>query len=235
MPCPSSCRPCRTRQKKSNPLQKSGGNNGDPVQFGVRSVVPACYYKSMEFTNANFTHQILIAMPGMADPRFSETLTYIIKHDEEGAVGLVINKPLDLPLSRLLTEISLPPLEPLPTPEPHVLFGGPVQPNMGFVLHRDNGHWNACTAVADGIFVTSSRDILDAISQGKGPSEYLVALGYAGWSAGQLEDEMAQNAWLTCDPDTELLFELPFAKRWQAAALRLGVDLRLLSDQVGHA
>ena len=188
----------------------------------------------MEFADANFTHKILIAMPAMADPRFVETLTYIIKHDEDGAVGLVINKPLELTLSQLLAEINLPRLRPVRTEMP-VLYGGPVQPQMGFVLHREEGAWNACTPVADDIFITSSRDILDAISQGKGPSDYLVALGYAGWSPGQLEEEMALNAWLTCDADFELLFGLPFDRRWQAAAGRLGVDLRLLSDQIGHA
>jgi putative transcriptional regulator len=188
----------------------------------------------MEFANANFTHKILIAMPAMADPRFAETLTYIIKHDEDGAVGLVINKPLDLPLAQLLTEIRLPPLGGTPAESP-VLFGGPVQPQMGFVLHREAGPWSSCTPVDDDICITSSRDILDAISQGKGPHDFIVALGYAGWSPGQLEEEMANNSWLTCDADYELLFGLPYEQRWQAAASRLGVDLRLLSDQVGHA
>ena len=188
----------------------------------------------MEFTDANFTHKILIAMPAMADPRFVDSLTYIIKHDHDGAVGLVINKPLELSLSQLLTEINLPRLRPARVEMP-VLYGGPVQPQMGFVLHREEGPWSATTPVADDIYITSSRDILDAISQGLGPQHYLVTLGYAGWSPGQLEDEMAMNAWLTCDADAELLFDLPYESRLQAAASRLGVDLRLLSDQVGHA
>jgi len=200
----------------------------------ISAARPSCYYKSMEFTDANFTHKILIAMPAMADPRFAETLTYIIKHDHDGAVGLVINKPLELSLSQLLTEINLPRLQAAPVEMP-VLYGGPVQPQMGFVLHREEGAWNACTQVEDDIYITSSRDILDAISQGKGPHDYLVTLGYAGWSPGQLEDEMGQNAWLTCDADVDLLFGLPYEQRWQAAASRLGVDMRLLSDQIGHA
>ena len=189
----------------------------------------------MEFTQANFTHQLLIAMPGMADPRFFRSLTYIFRHDDEGAIGLVINKPLDLQLHKLLSDFHLPVLANLPRPAQPVMFGGPVQPQMGFVLHREPGPWSSCMTIADNICVTNSRDILDAISQGKGPADYLVVLGYAGWSPGQLEEEMALNAWLTCAPDDELLFSLPFEQRWQAAADRLGVDIRLLSDQVGHA
>lgn len=188
----------------------------------------------MEFTNANFTHTLLIAMPNMADPRFAETLTYVINHDEEGAVGLVINKPTDLSLTQLLSEINLPRLRQASEEKP-VLYGGPVQPQTGFVLHRGEGPWSASKAIADDVFVTSSRDILDAISQGKGPHDYLVMLGYAGWAPGQLESEMAQNAWLTCEADPELLFGLPFDQRWRAAAGRIGIDLLLLSGQVGHA
>lgn len=190
----------------------------------------------MEFKNANFTNQLLIAMPAMADPRFAETLTYVFQHDENGAVGLVINRPLELRVSKLLEEIRLPALSPLRRPELPVLFGGPVQPEMGFVIHREPGPWASCKLVGDDICVTNSRDILDAISQGKGPDDYLVVLGYAGWSAGQLEQEMAWNSWLSCPADPDLLFGLPFDMRWQAAASKLGVDLRLLSsDQVGHA
>jgi putative transcriptional regulator len=195
----------------------------------------ACYYEVMEFTKPDFTHQLLIAMPGMADPRFARALTYVFKHDDEGAIGLVVNKPLALPVHKLLSDLGLPSLAALSRPEQPVLYGGPVQPQMGFVLHREAGPWSSCMPVAEGICVTNSRDILDAIAQGHGPGDYLVALGYAGWSAGQLEGEMAQNAWLTCNPDDMLLFSLPLEQRWQAAADKLGVDIRLLSDQVGHA
>lgn len=189
----------------------------------------------MTLQNTNFTHQCLIAMPDMQDSRFSETVTYIVKHDEEGAVGLVINKPLELSLMQLLKEIRLPAIYPLADPDMPVLFGGPVSSEAGFVLHKDNGQWNSSLKVEGGLCVTSSRDILDAISQGKGPPDYLVTLGYAGWSAGQLEQEIANNAWLICPADEQLLFELPFEGRWQAAAQKIGVNLHLLSNQVGHA
>jgi putative transcriptional regulator len=189
----------------------------------------------MTFENANFTHQCLIAMPAMADPRFAHTLTYIIKHDEEGAVGIVVNKPMELPLTRLLAEINMTPVAPLRNPQQLVLFGGPVNPQMGFVLHRQQGDWNSTLPVDGGICITSSRDILDAISQGEGPDDYLVALGYSGWGAGQLEQEMAENTWLTCPADAELLFDVPLDKRWQAGIQRLGVDPSFLSSDAGHA
>lgn len=189
----------------------------------------------MTFENANFTHQCLIAMPLMADTRFAHTLTYIIKHDEEGAVGIVVNKPMELPLTRLLAEISTPVTAPLRHPQQPVLFGGPVSPQMGFVLHRQRGDWNTTMPVADGICVTSSRDILDAIAQGEGPDDYIVALGYAGWSAGQLEQEIAENAWLTCPADSQLLFDVPLDQRWQAGIKRLGIDPSFLSNDAGHA
>jgi putative transcriptional regulator len=189
----------------------------------------------MSFETANFTHQCLIAMPAMADPRFAHSLTYVIKHDEDGAVGLVVNKPLNLPLTKLLSEINTTQVAPLRHPEQPVLFGGPVNPQMGFVLHQVEGQWNSTLPISDGICVTSSRDILDAIAQGQGPDDYIVVLGYAGWSAGQLEQEMADNAWLTCPVDTELLFSLPFEQRWQAGIHRLGIDPAFLASEAGHA
>lgn len=189
----------------------------------------------MTLENANFTHQCLIAMPAMADPRFSHSLTYIIRHDEEGAVGLVVNKPLELPLSTLLSEIGTGVMAPLRHPDQPVMFGGPVNPQMGFVLHREQGSWGNTLLISDGIHVTSSRDILDAIARGEGPDDYLVALGYAGWGAGQLESEMVANAWLTCPADTELLFSVPFDERWQAGIHRLGVDPAFLASEAGHA
>ncbi|HQV41473.1 MAG: YqgE/AlgH family protein [Moraxellaceae bacterium] len=189
----------------------------------------------MTLENANFTHQCLIAMPAMDDPRFAQSLTYIIKHDEEGAVGLIVNRPLPLHLDHLLKELESAPSAALQLPGPRVLFGGPVSTQMGFVLHREEGHWNSTLPVADGIYVTSSRDILDAIAQGQGPDEYLVALGYAGWAPGQLEEEMGQNAWLTCDADADLLFNLPFEQRWHAGIHKLGIDPAFLASEAGHA
>ncbi|MDF2446752.1 MAG: putative transcriptional regulator [Moraxellaceae bacterium] len=189
----------------------------------------------MEIESANFTNQCLIAMPAMADPRFAHALTYVIKHDDEGAVGLVVNKPLQLPLSKLLSEISTNLVAPLRNPALPVLFGGPVNTEMGFVLHREKGDWNSTLPISEEICVTSSRDILDAIAQGQGPDDYLVVLGYAGWSAGQLEEEMAANAWLTCPVDNDLLFNLPFEQRWEAGIHKLGIDPVFLASEAGHA
>lgn len=189
----------------------------------------------MTLETANFTHQCLIAMPAMADPRFVQTLTYIIRHDADGAVGLVINRPLELPLSKLLGELNAPPVVPLRNPAQPVLFGGPVNPQMGFVLHRDPAQWSSSLPVAEGITVTSSRDILEAIARGQGPDDYLVVLGYAGWGPGQLEEEMAANAWLTCPADPELLFSLPFDARWSAGIHKLGIDPAFLASEAGHA
>lgn len=189
----------------------------------------------MTLPNANFTHQCLIAMPEMQDGRFAHTVTYIVRHDEDGAVGLVLNRPLELTVSELLTEVRLPVIAEFPRPEQPVLYGGPVSTEAGFVLHQDKGHWNSSMEVDDNLCVTSSRDILDAISHGKGPARYQIMLGYAGWGAGQLEKEIAENAWLVCPADAGLLFEMPYDQRWEAAARRIGVDVHLLSAQVGHA
>jgi putative transcriptional regulator len=190
--------------------------------------------EAMTLETANFTHQCLIAMPAMADPRFAHSLTYIIKHDAEGAVGLVVNKPLNLPLTKLLSEVSLPATAPLRDPESRVLFGGPVNPQMGFVLHPDGREWKSTVTVEDGICVTSSRDILEAIAAGSGPDDYIVVLGYAGWGPGQLEQEIVANAWLTCPADNDLLFHVPLKERWSAGIHRLGIDPAFLSTEAGH-
>lgn len=189
----------------------------------------------MTLTTANFTHHCLIAMPAMADSRFAQTLTYIIQHDKDGAVGLVVNKPLDLPLDQLLVDMNSKALVPLRRPEQPVLFGGPVNTEMGFVLHKDEGSWKHTVAVEEGIHVTTSRDILDAIANGTGPDDYIVVLGYAGWGAGQLEQEMVANSWLTCPADDELLFHLPYERRWEAGIRKLGVDPAFLASEAGHA
>lgn len=189
----------------------------------------------MTLENANFSNQLLIAMPDLGDARFERTITYILDHNEEGAVGLVVNKPLNLKLAALLDEVSTHAIAPLRHPDAPVMFGGPVSPNVGFVLHRQQGEWGSTREVAEGIFVTNSKDILDAIALGTGPDDYLVALGYAGWGPGQLEEEMKMNAWLTCPADQRILFDLPLEQRWQAAARSIGIDVALLSHEVGHA
>ncbi|GAB4345898.1 MAG: YqgE/AlgH family protein [Gammaproteobacteria bacterium] len=180
------------------------------------------------------TNHFLIAMPTLEDPNFARTVTYICEHNEEGAMGIVINRPLDLHLGDVLSHMDLKP-KGEQVAQQSVLLGGPVQRERGFVLHSPASDWDATLRINERIGVTTSRDILAAIAEGEGPEHALVALGYAGWAPGQLEQEMADNAWLSGPADYEILFELPFHARWEAAALSLGVDLHTLSDEVGHA
>jgi len=179
------------------------------------------------------TGQFLIAMPTLADPNFAHTVTYLCQHSAQGALGIVISRPLEIQLASLLEAMQIPILEERVANAP-VYFGGPVQPERGFVLHTPVGEWQGTLAVSDEIGLTTSRDILEAIAAGKGPSKFLVALGYAGWGEGQLEQEMLENAWLNVPADLSILFDLLPAQRWRAAALRLGIDLSLMSSQAGH-
>jgi putative transcriptional regulator len=184
------------------------------------------------------THHFLIAMPAMADPNFARTLTYICEHNDEGALGVIVNRPTEMNLATLLERVSIP-IEndcgDLRYVQQPVYFGGPVQTDRGFVLHRPVGSWQSTLPVNGEIGLTSSRDILQAMSSGGEPSETLVALGYAGWSAGQLEWELAQNAWLTVAADPQIIFVLPPEERLVAAMQLLGVDFAKLSDVAGHA
>jgi putative transcriptional regulator len=180
------------------------------------------------------TNQFLIAMPGLEDPNFFHSVTYICEHNEEGALGLVINRPLDMQLAEILRHVHLENAEPEAQQIP-VHLGGPVQQDRGFVLHEPLGDWDATLKVTDRIGITSSVDILEAIAGNQGPERSLIALGYAGWGAGQLEREIAENAWLSGPADPEILFNTPDEQRWRAAAASLGVDLDLLSGEAGHA
>lgn len=172
----------------------------------------------------------------MADPNFSRTLTYVCEHNADGALGIIVNRPTDMTLATLFerVEIALQPSasEFAGTP---VYFGGPVQPDRGFVLHRPTGNWQSTLKVAEGIALTSSRDILQAMGESGEPAEVLVTLGYSGWSAGQLEWELSQNAWLTVAAKPEIFFDLPPEERLPAAMQLLGVDFASLSEVAGHA
>jgi putative transcriptional regulator len=182
----------------------------------------------------NFTRHFLIAMPAMADPRFSRTLTYVCEHNESGALGIVVNKTTDMTLSSLFEQIDVP-LSDAALKRTPVHYGGPVQVDRGFVLHRPLGNWQSTLAVDDDVGLTTSKDVLEAVARGDGPRDVIVSLGYAGWSAGQLEQEIAQNAWLTVAADPEVLFETPVDERLPAAMRLLGIDFSRLSDAVGHA
>jgi len=187
----------------------------------------------------SLTHHFLIAMPAMADPNFARTLTYICEHNDEGALGVIVNRPTEMNLATLLERVSIP-LEGGENSDARyvqqpVYFGGPVQTDRGFVLHRPIGRWQSTMPINDEIGLTSSRDILQAMSSAGEPSEALVALGYAGWSAGQLEWELSQNAWLTVAADPHIIFALPPEERLVAAMQLLGIDFTNLSDVAGHA
>jgi putative transcriptional regulator len=184
--------------------------------------------------SVNLTHHFLIAMPAMADPHFAHSLTYVCEHGKDGALGIVVNKPIDMTLSALFEQIEIP-LASDRVGERPVHFGGPVQVDRGFVLHRPLGNWQSTLAISDELGLTTSKDVLEAVGRGEGPQDMLVSLGYAGWSAGQLEQELAQNAWLTVEADADLLFGLPAEDRLPAAMKLLGIDFSRLSDDVGHA
>lgn len=177
-------------------------------------------------------NHLLIATPSLKDPHFSHTVTYICDHGKDGAMGIVLNRPLDLNIGQVFEELQLPLGERI-CKEP-VLSGGPVNTQRGFVLHNEEGRWDSSLKVADGICLTGSKDILTALSVGQGPTHALFALGHAGWSPGQLEDELATNAWLTVPACYELLFHTPIELRWSAAAKQLGIDPNLISPQLGH-
>ena len=180
-------------------------------------------------------HHFLIAMPHMADPNFAHTLTYIVEHTANGAMGLVINRPQDLSLADILEQLR-PDVEP-PVLCQHVpiFIGGPVQTDRGFVLHPSGMTFQATVDLEGELSLSTSQDVLFAIADGVGPAKSLIALGYAGWEAGQLENELADNAWLTCPADPKILFDIPAEQRLSAAAARLGVNLSLLTSQAGHA
>lgn len=179
-------------------------------------------------------NHFLIAMPSLGDPNFSQTVTLICEHTEEGALGLVINRPLELTVGDMLAHMNIETRSPAVGESP-VLMGGPVQTERGFVLHGAPGEWDATMQVDEDIYVTSSRDILEALARGEGPEQALLALGYAGWGAGQLEAEMRENAWLSTPADRRIMFEAPIGERWSQAARLIGVDLNTLSGDAGHA
>lgn len=185
-------------------------------------------------SSINLTNHFLIAMPNMADPYFSKTLTYLCEHNDQGALGLVVNRPIDLTLRSLFERLSLA-LKQHDLAGTPVYFGGPVQTDRGFVLHAPPGEWQSTLRVHEAIGLTTSKDILEAVGRGEGPQQMMVTLGYAGWSAGQLEHELSQNAWLTVEARDAILFDLPAEERLPAAMELLGIDFASLSDEAGHA
>jgi putative transcriptional regulator len=176
----------------------------------------------------------LIAMPAMEDPNFNATVTYLCRHDANGALGVIINRPSDTSLGEVLSQLSLEPTSVAQASQP-VLRGGPVERERGFVLHRSSRAFDATLDPGGEIKVTLSTDILSAVARGEGPEQMIVALGYAGWGRGQLEAELLANAWLTVQADPALVFETPFEQRWSAAVGLLGVDAHQITSYAGHA
>lgn len=173
-------------------------------------------------------------MPGMADPNFSTTVTLICEHNDDGALGIIINRPLTLTLAGLFEQLDVD--DPVSSEgSKAVVAGGPIGPERGFVLHGAEQSYENTLPVSDAIHLTLSRDVIDAMASGTGPAKSLVALGYAGWGEGQLEQEMLANSWLSVPATPELVFDTPFAERWDSAARTLGIDIASLSMDAGHA
>ncbi|HHH47371.1 MAG TPA: YqgE/AlgH family protein [Gammaproteobacteria bacterium] len=180
------------------------------------------------------TNQFLIAMPNLMDPNFFHSVTYICEHSEQGAMGIVINQPVELSLGELMAQMDMHAHDEAQAAQA-VFRGGPVEPERGFVLHRPLGKWESSMAVTDEIGLTTSTDILRAMSEGNSPDDVLITLGYAGWGAGQLEQEMLDNAWLSGPADPAIIFATPVEQRWEAAARLVGVDINQLTGDAGHA
>ena len=192
----------------------------------------------MSTGSINLTNQFLIAMPGMAGDTFAGTVIYMCEHTDKGALGLVINKPIDIKLKNLFEKVELT-LDRDDLAEEPVYFGGPVQTERGFVLHEqldgEGPHYNSSLQIPGGLEMTTSKDVLEALSQGAGPKRVLVTLGYSGWGAGQLEDEMKRNSWINVSAAPEIIFDTPVEQRYDKALSLLGIDARMLSQEAGHA
>ena len=193
----------------------------------------------MSAHGVNFTNQFLIAMPGMVGDMFAGTVIYLCEHTEKGALGLVINKPIDITLKSLFEKVELS-LERADLAESPVFFGGPVQTERGFVLHEQSlsdgpGFTSSLKIRGGGLEMTTSKDVLEALSSGTGPSRVFVSLGYSGWAAGQLEDEMSRNSWINVDAQPEIIFSTPIEQRYGKALSLLGIDPAMLSSDTGHA
>ena len=194
--------------------------------------------KQTEIQSLQLADHFLIAMPSMLDPVFGGTVVYICEHNENGALGMIINRPTDMTMDVLFERLDLS-LEIIPNdlikPQVPVLFGGPVQVERGFVLHAPSAEYNSSLTVSDDVSLTTSRDVLEAAAQGNGPPRLVVTLGCAGWGAGQLEEEILRNGWLTVRADPAILFDMPSAERFAAAMNLLGIDPTLLNGEAGHA
>ncbi|MBA6231717.1 MULTISPECIES: YqgE/AlgH family protein [unclassified Colwellia] len=179
-------------------------------------------------------NQLLIAMPALDDAYFNKTVTYICEHNEEGAMGLIINLPVNVTLNELLVQIDAK-KEEAPELGQQVLTGGPVSQDRGFVLHSPQSCWKQSLSLSKEVMITTSKDILMALGTEEAPEKYMVTLGYAGWGPGQLEEELKNNAWLLTPADGDIVFNTPIEQRWKKATEKLGIDMAHLSSDIGHA
>ena len=187
----------------------------------------------MSQTHTSLADHLLVALPSLTDATFARSVALICQHDSNGAMGVVVNQPSEFTLGEVLAQMNISTDDSVLRGQ-MVLNGGPVHPERGFVIHDDARAWDSSLAVGAGLYLTTSRDILEAMARGEGPAHALVTLGCAGWSAGQLESEVAENGWLAVESEPAILFETPLEQRWQGAAARMGVDLFLLTDYSGH-
>jgi len=179
-------------------------------------------------------NHLLIAMPSLGDSYFNKTVTYICEHNDEGAMGLIINSPVNITLNELLAQLDADKDE-SPELSQQVLTGGPVSPDRGFVLHSPQKGWSSSLALSDEIMITTSKDILMSLGSEEAPEKFMVTLGYAGWGPGQLEQELQDNSWLTIPADSDILFHTPIEQRWKKSAEKIGIDMAHLSSDIGHA
>ena len=179
-------------------------------------------------------NHFLIAMPNLLDPNFFHSVTYICEHNQHGAMGIVVNQPIDLTLGDLKDQLKFESVDDAALQQP-IYRGGPVENERGFVLHSPMGEWESTLEISEDISVSTSQDIITAIAAGDGPDESLIALGYAGWGEGQLEQELVENSWLSGPADTRIIFETSIEKRWEAAARLIGIDINQLTGDIGHA
>lgn len=183
---------------------------------------------------SSLQHHFLIAMPSLVDTFFYRSVVYICEHDENGSMGVIINRPTQITLTELLSHLDIT-NETSSSANTPVLFGGPVQKNQGMIIHDSPATWDSTIQLADKLFLTSSTDILQAMGTDDAPKNSLITLGYAGWESGQLEQELSGNSWLTVAANDDILFHTPADKRWHAAAKLLGIDINLMPNITGHA
>jgi len=208
-----------------------GEKNHDKLTFIINHLKFKDY--ALMYPSVDLTNHFLIAMPKLTDPNFNQTVTYIFEHNQEGVVGVIINRPMTIDLEYALQQLDINTKPILTTPQP-ICFGGPLQQDRGFVIHPPFGTWRSSLALDKHLAITTSQDILRAIAIDEGPSDHFIALGYAAWDDEQLEQEITDNYWLITPASSEVIFNTPFNQRWEKAAQLLGVNINTITSQTGH-